>query len=81
LGSKDAIIPAADFSAINLNLPAQGAGQDQAKPSPMEFKSAFGASRRSNAISGQPLFALDAVPSVLKAPMGAPPALDARAQP
>ena len=81
LGGKDAIIAAADFSAVNLNLSALGAGQDQAKPSPIEFKSAFGTSRRSNGFTGQPLFALDAVPAVLKAPMGAPPALDARTQP
>lgn len=81
LGGKDAIIPAADFSGLNLNLPAQGAGQDQAKPSPVEYKSAFGTNRRSNGFSGQPLFALDAVPALLKGPLGAPDALDARARP
>ena len=81
LGGNTAIVSAADFSVLNLNLPEQGAGLDRAHPATIQFKSAFGTTRRSNTISGDALFALDAVKSILTGPIGAPLTLDARATP
>ena len=81
LGGKDAILPAADFTVTNMNLPGQGAGIDKARPETIELKSSVGNSQRTNKVSGDPLFARDAVSQLLTGPIGAPTTLDARAQP
>ncbi|MFM5885323.1 MAG: parallel beta-helix domain-containing protein [Novosphingobium sp.] len=39
LGGAQALLPSADVKVLNLNLPAQGAGPDQAKPTVLEFAS------------------------------------------